>query len=895
MSTDEQSVDAGAGEGRGRSAGGLVGDDRCSRAPRTSLAQAEASATVYGQSSTYTELPAVGQIVSRGETLYEISGQPVVAAVRIGRAVAGVHRRDVAGPRRRGAEREPARARLRRRPRGDAFTAATASAIDALPGGARPRARPGELLLGSVVFEPGAVRVTSVTPTLGATVQPGPVLGDHLDGAAGDDRSSTPRSSREVKVGDPVTITLPDNSTTPGRVSYVGTVATTPSSSSGQGGGGSSTPTIEVDVTPTDPAATGHLDQAPVNVSITTASVEDALVVPVNALLALASGGYAVEEVGAGGVHHLVGVQLGLFDDADGLVQVTGSQPRSRPARRGAEPMSVTASDSTLNLPTRVATAAGPVLELERGDQDLRQRAAVVALDGVSFSVQRGELLAIVGPSGSGKSTLLHLMGTLDRPSSGTVRVTGLDVAGLSDRELAALRATRIGFVFQQFFLAEHATALENVADGLLYAGVARRRAARRRQPRCSRRSGSATGSRARPTQLSGGERQRVAIARALVGRPAIVLADEPTGNLDSATGAAILALLQELHADGATIAVITHDRDLAARLPRQVEMLDGRIVTDTASGGRRPMSGHGPRWRLALTARAGDRLVRAHGPRARWLGSRRRRSHDRGSRVPDLQPAEHADPRRRHAAEREARHRRSTTDLQVALANTNGCPVTTPLAGIPVTFTAPSSGAERDLLDQRLERGARRHERLGTRDRARVHRQRLAGGYHRRRLIGLRHCQLLAREHRERRPRNDRTGHRRRASQQPSAAATRSRSRRRCSTRTATRSRAQRHLHARLRAAAVRGLDGDRGRELRRRQQPGDRDDRQLRYRHLAAIRRQQHAGPIHGDRLDCRNRRAGRLLARQPRRQVADDRRGRHDEAVGNRRRSLRASRCR
>jgi putative ABC transport system ATP-binding protein len=223
-----------------------------------------------------------------------------------------------------------------------------------------------------------------------------------------------------------------------------------------------------------------------------------------------------------------------------------------------------------------------PVLELDGVTKVYGEEPPVPALRGVSFSIRRGELVAIVGPSGSGKSTLLHVIGTLERPTSGLVRIRGIDAAQLSDRELSRLRAQEIGFVFQQFFLAEHATVRENVADGLLYAGVP---AAERfqRADEALERVGLAAREKFKPTKLSGGERQRVAIARALIGRPAIVLADEPTGNLDSTNGASIMELIHELNAAGATIIMITHDTGLADQLPRQIRVLDGQVVSDRA------------------------------------------------------------------------------------------------------------------------------------------------------------------------------------------------------------------------------------------------------------------------------------------------------------------------
>ncbi|HEX3511986.1 MAG TPA: peptidoglycan-binding domain-containing protein [Solirubrobacteraceae bacterium] len=323
VSTAQQSVTAGEARLSGDRSQVSSGEKQLASA-QSSLSSARDSAALYGQSSTFTALPSVGRILARGQSLYQIGGQPVLllyGSVQPTRAfLLGMSPGHDVGE----LNANLAALGYGQAPAGDEFTAGTAAAIRALQS-AHGASVTGELLLGSVVFEPGAVRVTSVTPTVGSPVMPGPVLA--VTATARQVKIALDASQQaSVKVGDQVTITLPDNQTTPGRITYVSTVATTPSpSGSGKGGGGEeeSAPTVEVDAAPTDPAATGRLDEAPVNVEITTESVGNVLAVPVDALLALAGGGYAVE-VAEGRVHRLVAVTAGLFDDAEGLVQVSG-------------------------------------------------------------------------------------------------------------------------------------------------------------------------------------------------------------------------------------------------------------------------------------------------------------------------------------------------------------------------------------------------------------------------------------------------------------------------------------------------------------------------------------------------------------------------------------------
>ncbi len=246
--------------------------------------------------------------------------------------------------------------------------------------------------------------------------------------------------------------------------------------------------------------------------------------------------------------------------------------------------MNMTAPPAPAPRPTATHSARPGVaaLEMHHVVKEFPGHPPVRALDDVSVRIDHGELVAVVGPSGSGKSTLLNVMGTLDRPTSGTVSVDGIDTATRSDRYVAGVRARRIGFVFQQFFLLPGMSAIDNVANGLLYTG-APPRDRRERSVYALRRVGLGHRLHHPPNHLSGGERQRVAIARALVHEPAFVLADEPTGNLDSRSTGAVMDLIRGLHADGTTIVVITHDTAIAASLPRRLAVHDGAVVSDSA------------------------------------------------------------------------------------------------------------------------------------------------------------------------------------------------------------------------------------------------------------------------------------------------------------------------
>jgi putative ABC transport system ATP-binding protein len=230
-----------------------------------------------------------------------------------------------------------------------------------------------------------------------------------------------------------------------------------------------------------------------------------------------------------------------------------------------------------------VTSPAGAIVTLREVGREYP--GGVTALRGIGLDIRRGELVAIVGPSGSGKTTMLNVMGTLDRPSTGQVLIDGFDVAELSDRELSALRASRIGFVFQHFHLSPGSSVLDNVADGLLYAGV-RPRERRERAEATLQRVGLGHRLTHRPHALSGGEKQRTAIARAVVREPALLLADEPTGALDSQSGHGVMRLLLDLNQTGTTIVVITHEHLVASQLPRQVSMLDGQVVNDRTAVG---------------------------------------------------------------------------------------------------------------------------------------------------------------------------------------------------------------------------------------------------------------------------------------------------------------------
>jgi putative ABC transport system ATP-binding protein len=385
----------------------------------------------------------------------------------------------------------------------------------------------------------------------------------------------------EAVVGEPVTVEMPDGTTVDGKITEVSPVAQSSSSSgsggsgssgsgggsgsggsgsSGSGGSGSPSATIPMTI-----ALTGHrhvtgLDQAAVSVNFEQQKANNVLSVPVTALVATAGGGYAVQA--AAPPHQLIPVTPGLF--AAGYVQISGAQ--IYPGVQGHRLAGMTSATNGVALRLCEVSKEYP--------------GGVHALFDVSLDIATGDQVSVVGPSGSGKTTMLTVLGTLERPSRGSVEVAGREVIDASDAELAGLRAHQIGFVFQGFHLQDTMTAVDNVATGMLYTGASariRREAAREALERVG--LGHRLGH--RPPQLSGGERQRVAIARAIAKRPMIILADEPTGNLDSRAGQEVIALLHELAADGATLALITHDERIAQTFPRRIQMRDGEIVGD--------------------------------------------------------------------------------------------------------------------------------------------------------------------------------------------------------------------------------------------------------------------------------------------------------------------------